>query len=275
VRSDERFAKLVPNRTPQRVLAVEGKQARNIVDAKAHGIGYLMSPIRRKGDEQGDQFAAAFWRKVLQNEGIALTGEDPNWLDRPAIMRIPVSSPAVLGRLKSFCKPYDFVLAPVIREGDLHIEGEAGKPILVTQFNKNSEEWDDATYYNVRTGESCSITAGESDSKNVIPVRSYRSVVNEYVKNAESKFNGPDGNQCRPWTRGLLQRMHVVASEHRYCGKEFKRKLEQGPMDHEVEFKCKVYENGRVVADAETLRQLARFPERQIRCGTGLGRDTI
>jgi hypothetical protein len=42
-----------------------------------------------------------------------------NWLDRPAMMRIPVSSPAVLGRLKSFCKPCDFVLTPVIREGDL------------------------------------------------------------------------------------------------------------------------------------------------------------
>jgi len=32
--------------------------------------------------------------------------------------------------------------------------------------------------------------------------------------------------------------MHVVAGEHRYCGKELKRKLEQGPVDHEVEFKC-------------------------------------
>lgn len=46
-------------------------------------------------------------------------------------------------------------------------------------------------------------------------------------------------------------------------------------MDHEFEFKCKVYENGRVVADAETLRQLTRFSERQIRAGTGLRRDTI
>jgi hypothetical protein len=69
--------------------------------------------------------------------------------------------------------------------------------------------------------------------------------------------------------------MHVVAREHRYCGKEVKRKLEQGPVDHEVEFKCKVYENGRVAANPEILRQLARFSERQIRAGTGLRRDTI
>ena len=63
--------------------------------------------------------------------------------------------------------------------------------------------------------------------------------------------------------------MHVATGEHRYCGKEFKRKLEQGPVDHEVEFKCKVYQKGRVVAGPETLRQLASFSERHIRAATG------
>jgi len=54
-----------------------------------------------------------------------------------------------------------------------------------------------------------------------------------------------------------------------------KRKLKQGPVDHEVDFKCKVYENVQVVAGPETLRQLASFSERQIRKGTGVDRDTI
>jgi len=63
--------------------------------------------------------------------------------------------------------------------------------------------------------------------------------------------------------------------EHRYCEKEMRRKLEQGPVDHEVEFKCKVYENGRVVADPETIRQLAGFSEREIASGTGLHRKPI
>ena len=195
-------------------------------------------------------------------------------IDRPW-MRIPVSSPAVLGRLKEFCKPYDFVLRPVIREGDLRLDQEAEKPILVTRFNKDSEEWSAATYYNARSGDPCSITTGESSSDNVVPVRSYRSVVNAHVNNAESKFNGPDWHQCHPWSRGILQRMHVVSREHRYCGKEFKRKLEQGPVDHEVEFKCKVYENGRVAAAPATLRQLVNFSEREIARGSGLSRRII
>jgi len=191
------------------------------------------------------------------------------------MMRIPVSSPAVLGRLKDFCKPYDFVLAPVIRDGDLNLDEQAEKTILVTRFTKNSEEWITATYYDVRTGKACRITTGESTSEGIIPVRSYRSILNAYVNNAESKFDGPDGKQCCSWTRGMLQRMHVVAGRHRYCGKEMRRKLEQGPVDHEVEFKCKVYENGRIVADAETLRLLAGFSEREIAVGTGLHRKPI
>lgn len=259
----------------KRYCLFEGKHVRKIVDAKAHGIGYLMSPVRGKRDKNGDQFVVEFWQKVLQNEGLSFKRNDPEWLDRPAMMQIPVSSPAVLGRLKEFCKPRDFVLAPVIRDGELDLDTRSDKPILITRFTKNSEEWENATYYNVRTGETRRISIRDCDNKDCIPVRSYRSVLNAYVNNAECKFNGPDEKQCWVWTRGMLQRMHVMASEHRYCGKEIKRKLEQGPVDHEAEFRCKLYENGRIAADPETLRQLAGFSERELREGSGVRRDTI
>ena len=58
-------------------------------------------------------------------------------------------------------------------------------------------------------------------------------------------------------------------------GRKLKRKLEQGLVDHEVEFKCKVYENGCVAADPETLRQLTNFSEREIARDTGLNRKPI
>lgn len=57
--------------------------------------------------------------------------------------------------------------------------------------------------------------------------------------------------------------------------KEFKRKLEQGPVDHEFDVRCKVYENRRVAADAETLRLLKLFSEREIEAGTGLHRSRV
>src|SRR5207253_893994 len=84
-----------------------------------------------------------------------------------------------------------------------------------------------------------------------------------------------DGKQCWIWTRGVLKRMHVIAKHHRYCGKEFKRKLEQGPLDHENEFQCKVYQNGRVTGSPEVIRQLSQFTEREIEAKSGVNRKTI
>jgi len=54
------------------------------------------------------------WLYVLRNEMIIHKGENPEWLELPAMMQIPISSPAVLGRLKNFAKPFDFVLAPIV-----------------------------------------------------------------------------------------------------------------------------------------------------------------
>ena len=56
--------------------------------------------------------------------------------------------------------PYDFVLAPIINNVDLDEHTE--KPILVTQFTKKSEEWLNATYYNVRTGKIPRVSAFSS-----------------------------------------------------------------------------------------------------------------
>jgi len=214
------------------------------------------------------------WQYVLRLDGVPCEGADPAWLDRPAMMKIPVSSPAVLGRLKGFCKPFDFVLAPILRSDKLDPEQRAKKPILITRFNKHSDEWLDATYYNVRKPAKCRITVGDR-RKGRIPVKTYREILHQYLYHPECKFAGPDGLPCDPWTRGVLQRRHIVSADFKYCGKEVKRKLEQGPVDHEIDYKCKVYENGRVAADTETLRQLSGFSEREISNGTGLHRKPI
>jgi hypothetical protein len=198
----------------------------------------------------------------------------PPLLDYPAMMKLPISSPAVLGRLKGFCKPFDFVLAPILRGDKLDPEERPEKTILITRFNKHSDQWLDATYYNVCTGTECRITVGDR-RKGRIPVKTYREILHQYLYHPESKFAGPDGRPCDPWTRGVLQRRHIIAPELKYCGKEIKRKLEQGPVDHEIDYKCKVYENGRVAAEPEMLRQLARFSEREIARETGLHRKSI
>jgi len=251
----------------KRYALMEGSK---IIEVKGHGLGYLMSPA---SSEEPDWMEAA-WQHVLRLDGILCKGSDPAWLDRPAMMKIPVSSPAVLGRLKGFCKPFDFVLAPILRSDKLDPGERVEKPILITQFNKHSDDWLGATYYNVRTGKKCRITVG--DPKNGrIPVKTYREILHQYLYHPECKFAGPDERPCDPWTRGILQRRHIIAADFKYCGKEVKRKLEQGPVDHEIDFNVKVYANGRVTADPETLRALSDFSEREINNATGLSRRII
>src|SRR5215470_16623714 len=128
--------------------------------------------------------------------------------------------------------------------------------------------------YNVRTGKKCRITVGARKRRR-IPVKTYREILHQYLYHPESKFAGPDGNPCDPWTRGVLQRRHIIAGDFKYCGKELKRKLEQGPVDHQTDFKAKVYTSGRVSADPETRRVLTDCSERAIHAGTGLSRRII
>jgi len=198
------------------------------------------------------------------------------------MMQIPISSPAVLGRLKNFAKPFDFVHAPIVSKSRLGLEKQAEKPILVTRYTKNSAEWLNATYYNVRTGKPCRITLGDSKDPNIVPVKSYRQVLNWYPYNPEHKSLAPGGQtRCDQHTRGILERDHVIANRHRPCGKEIKRKLDQGLIEHPdandgdgSHFRCKVYE-GKIAVDTETIRWLSKLPERAIQKATGLNRQTI
>jgi hypothetical protein len=244
-----------------------------IRDAKGHGLGYLMAPKVQNTDE--DDWIKEAWGYVLQIEGIKVYGAEPKWMNCPAMMRIPVSSPAVLGRLKGFVKPFDFVLSPIVNDGWFCSDEDSEKPTLVTRFTKNTDEWISAQYFNVRNGEKCRITLRDIKKANIVPVRSYGQILTQYLHNPESKFLGPSGKPCTPWTRGVLQRAHIIAREQHYCGKEMRRKLEQGPIDHEVDYKCKVYSSGKVSADSEIIRKLAGLSEREIARGTGLHRKVI
>ncbi len=133
----------------------------------------------------------------------------------------------------------------------------------------------DAIYYNVRTGKPCRITLGNSTDPNVIPVKSYRQILNGYALNPEQKFLAPGGKmRCDQWTRGILERDYVIANQHIPCGKETRRNLTEGPVDHQNNFSCRVYK-GKAAADAGMIRWLSHFSERTIQKVTGLKRDTI
>jgi hypothetical protein len=272
-----------------------------IVDAKGHGLGFLMPPLKtpknwdknKKWDKKWPYWIEAAWLYVLKNELIIHKPDiDLDWLDLPAMMQIPVSSPAVLGRLKDFTKPFDFVLAPNVSKSRLKLEKQADKPILITRYTRNPAEWLKATYFNVRTGKPCRITLGESRSPDVIPVKSYRQVLNQYPPNPEHKSLAAGGlSRCDEETRGILERDHVIAGGYIPCGKEMKSKLEEGFVCHPDEKNkntsdteentgesshVRLYSNGqgRVKVSASTKKGIRSIGSRELR-RRGIGQHTI
>jgi hypothetical protein len=66
-----------------------------IIEAKGHGLGYLISPA---APAEPDWMETAR-QYVLRFDQVLWDGSDPPWLDYPAMMKIPVFSPAVLAGL--------------------------------------------------------------------------------------------------------------------------------------------------------------------------------
>ena len=74
------------------------------------------------------------------------------------------------------------------------------------------------------------------------------------------KSLGPDGTPCKAETRGLLKRVHVIAGEIRYVGKETDRKWEEGDEISILEFKTTEYgRSKKVIANEEIKRQIQRI----------------
>jgi hypothetical protein len=80
----------------------------------------------------------------------------------------------------------------------------------------------------------------------------------------EAKSLGPDGEACRIDTRGLLQRVHILAGEHIKIGKESDPHWDQGEDVSLLEFRAIQYNRrGNAIATAEQLRRIEKIPKRE------------
>lgn len=81
----------------------------------------------------------------------------------------------------------------------------------------------------------------------------------------EAKSVGPDSQPCRPETRGLLQRAHIIANwPPVYIGKESDKDLEEGEDLSLLDFKAIEYTHkGYATATVEQLSRIAKVPKRE------------
>ena len=85
----------------------------NVVEPKAHGLGYLAAPREEKEGEEGNWISEA-WDWLLRCElgFLGLKCTTPAWLDVPAMMPIVISAPNILQRLEP--RPFSFLLIPQV-----------------------------------------------------------------------------------------------------------------------------------------------------------------
>jgi hypothetical protein len=247
-----------------------------IIDPKAHGLGYLYPPTEKNAEaEQEWTFAAWNW---LLRGALGLPTTAPAWLDRPAMMRIAMSTPHVLERLNRATRPYNFVFCPLI-------DSVAGYPVgvdpehftLMTPFTKKLLAWLNADYINIYDGKHYEMALEQTPRLDKVIPQTFGYILRLYPLHPESKSLAPDGTPCIGNTRGLLQRAHVIAARPRYIGKETDRKWDHGEGLTLLTFSPTEFDAvGRMVkADGALIKKLAAVPVKEVVRKTGIDRNTV
>jgi hypothetical protein len=104
----------------------------------------------------------------------------------------------------------------------------------------------------------------EYDGKRAL-VKNFFMLLDSYQNHPEAKSLGPHGEPCRPETRGLLQRAHIIANwPPVYIGKESDKHWEEGEDLSLLDFKAIQYtRKGKAVATKEQLARIERVPKRE------------
>jgi hypothetical protein len=161
-----------------------------IVDAKAHGLGYLYSPRNTVENDPASDWIHEAWHRVLEDE---VTRPRPtlDWFDFPAMMRIAVTTTAILGMLKGITKPKHFIFTPLPfptydRNGTKLEENFS----LIMPFSKRREEWASTKAIDTRTGKKYGIHPGVDRDGHKTPgkiwVKTYGNILGEYREHQEA-----------------------------------------------------------------------------------------
>jgi hypothetical protein len=246
-----------------------------ILDAKAHGLGYLHPPKDSEaGDPESDWIRDA-WHWILEGE-VATPRPPLEWFCIPAMMRMTVSTPATLGMLKGFTKPFNFVHVPLLFPSLYPAGKDPSNFGLLMPFSKHREQWLNTRAIDTHRGKHHSIALLDPKGRTrKIEVKCYGNILGAYREHPEAKFVDRDGNPCNSITRGLLRRSHIVANRHLYIGKETSRRWEQGDDMSMVDFRCSEYSGGRMAADKETMERILEVGIRKIARNSGIDRKTV
>jgi hypothetical protein len=194
------------------------------------------------------------------------------------MMQITMSTPHVLKRLNKVSRPYNFVFCPLIDSICGYPAGvDRHQFTLMTPFTKDRKKWLDADCINIYDGKHYSLSLMQTPQFDKAIPKTFGYIMRLYPLHPEYKSLAPDGSPCNGGTRGLLQRMHVVAGQSRYRGKETDRKWEQGGDFSLLTFEPAHFDEiGKMVkADPALIAQFAAVPIKELVRKSGVDRNTL
>ena len=245
-----------------------GERHIKIVDPKAHGVGFLYPPKDSPKDWRSDapQWIHELWDYIVRG-ALKLKRKTPSWFNIPQMMRLTITTYNVLEMLGDWeiARPYNFLLLPMVDPayGYAFHKRTNEKVLLIAAFSSKQERWFGMKCENIHSGKKYKMadcTKEKNPPHDVVFPSQFARLLIEYQEHPEAKSLAPDGTPCEADTSGLLQRVHIIAGEFRYVGKETDRKWEEGDDPSVLDFKTTEYGRAKkVVADhaiADEIRSI-------------------
>ena len=195
-----------------------------VVKRSEHGLGHLLSP--NDPDAQEHDWIRQAWEWILATHHNP-DAPPPAWSELPAVSQTSISTPGGVNAFRDINrgKPYADQIKPFNFLLTCYPDPIYGKPDdtfrLVAPYERDPARWIHLAWYDAHTRKRYRITTTGTGSADVIRVRSYGDILDEYRTHPETKAAGPDSQPCGKRTRGILQRRGVAQSSRlNYVGKE-------------------------------------------------------
>ena len=250
-------------------LYTKTKDDIEIVEPKAHGLGYFYrpkdSPEGWKHETPQWIFEAWYW---IMRGVLGLKRRKPSWFDLPVMMKLTLSTPhhALRNIAKGpLTRPNNFMMIPQIQRFGYPQDVDPNKCTFITSFSSERDQWMRSKCINIHDPQSRMYgLTDEYDGRRAVP-KNFFMLLESYQNHPEAKSLGPDGKPCQSDTRGLLQRAHIIANwPPIYIGKESDKHWEEGEDLSLLEFKTIEYRRkGYAIAADDHLKQIAKIPKRE------------
>jgi hypothetical protein len=240
-----------------------------IVEPKAHGLGYFYPPMDSPEGWNQDvpQWIFETWDWIMRGV-LGLKRTKPTWFDLPVMMKLTLSTPhhALQYLAKGpLTRPNNFMMLPQICRFGCPQGVDPNKFTLITPFSSDRAQWMRSKCVNIHDSQSPVYElTNEYDGRRAL-VKNFFMLLDSYQNHPEAKSLGPDGKPCEFDTRGLLQRAHIVANwPPIYIGKESDKHWEEGEDPSLLDPKTIQYKRkGNAFATDEQLARIANVPKRE------------